>query len=215
VVLPTYQDWYDSSAADEYKPDATKATSMLAQAGYSPASPLKISVITISGYTDWDASLQEIKQQLAPIGINLDIQDLAQTTFEDKLFKGDFDLAYYSPTGGPSPYYEFRQLLHSANSAPLGKNAASNYGRYSDPKTDALLNEFASASDARQHDIVKELQRVMLDVVPVVPTTESVDWYQYNTGKLTGWPTEQDPYARPSAYEIPDFGQVMARLQAK
>ena len=46
----------------------------------------------------------------------------------------------------------------------------------------------------------------MLDVIPVVPTTESVDWYQYNTQKLTGWPTQEDPYAQPAAYNVPDWG---------
>jgi peptide/nickel transport system substrate-binding protein len=215
IVLPTYKDWYDQSTADEYKPDATKAKAALADAGYSTSKPLSLSVITISGYTDWDASLQEIKQQVAPLGIKLDIQDLAQNTFEDKLFKGDFDLAYYSLPGGPAPYYELRQLLYSANSAPLGQAAASNYERYSDPKTDALFDEFASADTARQHEIVDQLQRVMLDVVPVVPTTQSVDWFQYNTKNTTGWPTEQNPYARPAAYEVPDLGIVMAHLQSK
>jgi peptide/nickel transport system substrate-binding protein len=215
IVLPTYKDWYDQSTASMYQPDASKAKAALSQAGYSTSKPLKLSVITISGYTDWDASLQEIKQELAPLGIDLTIQDLAQTTFEDKLFKGQFDLAYYSLTGGPAPYYELRQLLYSANSAPLGQNASTNYERYSNTKTDQLLDQYASATTAQQHDIVKQLQQVMLNEIPVVPTTESVDWFQYNTGSLTNWPTEQNPYARPAAYEIPDFGQVMAHLANK
>ena len=215
IVLPTYTDWYDQSTKNEFAPDAGKAKAALAAAGYSAAKPLRLSVITISGYTDWDASLQEIKQQLAPLGIKLEIQDLAQNTFEDKLFKGQFDLAYYSLPGGPAPYYELRQLLYTANTAPIGQAASSNYERYSNPTTDGLLDEFAAANDARQHEIIKALSRVMLDVVPVVPTTESVDWFQYNTKSISGWPTEQDPYARPSAYEVPDLGVVMARLQTK
>ena len=49
------------------KPNADKAKQLLASAGYSPANPLKLTVITITGYTDWDASLAVVKQQLQPI----------------------------------------------------------------------------------------------------------------------------------------------------
>jgi peptide/nickel transport system substrate-binding protein len=215
IVLPTYQAWYDQSNAGQYATNAQQAESNLAAAGYSKSHPLSLSVITISGYTDWDASLNEIKQELSPLGINLSVQDLAQTTFNDKLYKGDFDLAYYSLPGGPAPYYELRQLLYSANSAPLGTAASSNYERYTNPQTDALFDAYASADDAKQHDIVNQLQSVMLNEVPVVPITESVDWFQYNTKNTTGWPTPENPYARPAAYEIPDLGQVMANLQTK
>ena len=59
-----------------------------------------------------------------------------------------------SPTGArsaaPAPYYEFRQILHSANSAPLGEAAASNYERYNNPAVDKALDDFASADEATQ-----------------------------------------------------------------
>ena len=35
--------------------------------------------------------------------------------------------------------------------------------------------------------------------IPIIPTTEGVDWYQYNTEDLAGWPTQEDPYAQPAA----------------
>src|SRR3954447_21753705 len=188
VVLPTYEQWYDSAAAAKAgydKPNTSKATELLKGAGYSTSHPLKLSVITISGYTDWDASLSEIKQQLAPLGIDLTIDDLAGGTFDDRLQKGDFDLAYYSGAGGPGPYYEFRQILHSANSAPLGENAASNFERYENPTVDKALNDFAQADEATQQKLLDVVQEAMLRDVPVIPTTESVNWYQYNTGSFT------------------------------
>ena len=215
IVLPTYKDWYDQSTASQFTFDKTKAAAALATAGYSPSNPLKLNVITIEGYTDWDASLAEIKQQLAPLGIDLSINDLAQTTYNDQLYKGDFDVAYGSETGGPAPYYELRQLLYGANTAPLGENAATNYERYSDPATDALFDQYASADSATQHTIINKLQQVMLTVIPVVPTTESVDWYEYNTQHITGWPTPDDPYAQPAAYNVPDWGIVAAHLESK
>jgi peptide/nickel transport system substrate-binding protein len=218
VVLPTYQQRYDSAAADAAgygKPDTAKATQLLASAGYSPSHPLKLHVITISGYTDWDASLAEIKQQLKPLGVELTVDDLAGGTFDDRLFKGDFDLAYYSEVGGPGPYYELRQILHSANSAPLGENAASNFGRYNNPAVDKALDDFASADEATRHQLLNTVQEAMLRDVPVIPTTENVNWYQYNTKQFSGWPTEQDPYALPAPWQIPDNEQVVLHLEPK
>ncbi len=217
IVLPTFQDWYNQEAADKYnyRPDPAKVTSLLAEAGYSTAKPLKLSIITVSGYTDWEAELQEIKNQLQPLGIELTVQAIAGQTYNNKLYKGDFDLAYGSQNGGPVPYYELRQMLYSGNTAPLGENASSNYGRFSDPKVDALLGEYAGADDARQHEIVNALQEVMLEEVPVMPVLESVSWFQYNTKDFTGWPTADDPYALPAPYATPDNEQVLLRLQPK
>jgi peptide/nickel transport system substrate-binding protein len=219
IVLPTYQKYFDQaalSAAGYDKANADKAKQLLASAGYSPSKPLNLSVITITGYTDWDASLAVIKQQLKPIGINLTVQDLEQQTFDNKLFTGDFDLAYYSePGGGASPYYELRQLLYSKNSAPLGKQANSNYERFSDPAVDKAFDDYASADDATQVSLIKQIEGVMINQVPVIPTTESVDWFQYNDKDLQGWPTKDNPYAQPAAYNVPDVEQVLLHLYSK
>ena len=40
---------------------------------------------------------------------------------------------------------KLRQILYTANSAPLGTNAASNYGRYSNPEVDQAFDAYASA----------------------------------------------------------------------
>ena len=58
-----------------------------------------------------------------------------------------------------------------------------------------------------------KLEKVMLSDVPVIPVTEAVDWYQYNTGSFTGWPTPSNPYAQPAAYNYPDWGQVLLHLR--
>ena len=219
IVIPTFQKYYDGDAltASGYdKPNTAKAIQLLATAGYSPSKPLKLTVITVSGYTDWDASLAVIKQQLKPIGISLTVQDLEGQTYNDRLYKGNFDLAYGPQiTGGPSPYYELRQLLYSKNSAPIGTDAPSNYMRYNNPAVDALFDQYATTDDAGQVSIIKQISAAMIKDVPFIPTTESVDWYQYNTSDLQGWPTQQDPYAQPAPWNVPDNEQVLLNLYSK
>jgi peptide/nickel transport system substrate-binding protein len=218
IVTPTFEKYLDTSAlssAGYDKPDVAKAKQLLQSAGYSTSHRLKLSVITVTGYTDWDASLAVIKQNLEPIGIDLTVKDLAQQTYNSRLYQGDFDLAYYGETGGPTPYYELRRNLYSKNTAPLGKDASSNYERYRNPKVDALIEQYAAASEADQVNVVKQIAQYMIDDVPVIPTTESVDWFQYNTADLAGWPTEQDPYAQPAAYNIPDVEQLLLHVYSK
>jgi peptide/nickel transport system substrate-binding protein len=55
----------------------------------------------------------------------------------------------------------------------------------------------------------------MLSEVPVIPVTEAVDWYQYNTQNIAGWPTPSNPYAQPAQYVWPDWGVVLLHLYYK
>jgi peptide/nickel transport system substrate-binding protein len=218
VVTPTFNKYFDSAAlasAGYDKPNVDKAKQLMSSAGYSTSNPLKLSVITVTGYTDWDASLALIKQELQPIGIDLTINDLAQQTYDDRLYNGNFDLAYYGEPGGPTPYYELRQILYSKNSAPIGKPASFNYERYNNPEVDKLFEQYPTADDAGQVSIIKQVGAAMLRDIPIIPTTESVDWFQYNTSDIQGWPTQQDPYAQPAAFNVPDVGQVLLHLWSK
>jgi len=228
IVTPTFSSWMDSSQAAAYGNDyaysPSKAISILEHAGFKRGSngifqspsgqPLSFNIVNNGGFSDWVAAVQTIQQSLHAIGIQITPENLAQTTYETYIQTGKFDLGYYAETGGPSPYYELRQWLYSPNSAPIGTAAGSNFERFSDPAVDALINEYATTtSSATQHSIVDQLQKVMLADVPVIPVTEQVDWFQYDTGSFSGWPTPGNPYAQPAAYNYPDWGQLMLHLK--
>ena len=229
IVTPTFSDWLDQSLASkyDYSYNPSKAKSILASAGFKPGpdgimanaqgQKLAFHVINIGDYSDWVASMQVIQQNLKAVGIQLTPDNLTNTGFTAALYNGKFDLAYYDQQSfGPGPYYELRNWLDSHNTAPIGQIATSNYERYSNPQTDALLQQFASTtSETEQHSIVSKLQQVMLTELPIIPVVEAVDWYQYSTAHLTGWPTPDNPYAQPSAYAYPDMEQVLLHLKAK
>ena len=54
----------------------------------------------------------------------------------------------------------------------------------------------------------------MVRDIPIIPITEAVDFYEYNTKSITGWVTAV-PYAKPSPYEVPDWGVVLTHLRPK
>lgn len=230
IVTPTFNDWYDSSQAAkfDYKFNPSKAQSLLQQAGFTKGSDgifqdssgkrLSFTVISIAGYTDWTASLQVVADNLKQIGVEVKEQDFSHDDYFNKLFNGDFTLGYgsLSTSPGPNPFYEMRNTISSATSAPIGQSASGDYGRFNDPNADKLIQDFTATTDsAKQHNIMKQIQAIMLDQVPVIPVTESVAWYQYDTKLFTGWPTRDDPYAAPAPWNYPDWEQVMLKVHKK
>jgi peptide/nickel transport system substrate-binding protein len=229
IVKPTFSNWYDSSLATQYgnaySYDPSKAISILQAAGFRKGSdgifekngqPLSFTLTNNGGYSDWVASVNVIQAELKAVGIQITPDNLSQTTWNTDVLEGHFQLAYDAETGGPGPYYELRQLLYSPNSAKIGASASSNWERYSNKSTDALIDSYAATtSSAKQHQIVDALEKVMLADVPVIPVTEEVDWYQYDTQHIGGWVTSSDPFAQPSQYSSPDWGVVLLHLYYK
>ncbi len=226
VVTPTFNDWLDQGLAKKVSYNPAKAESILQQAGFKKSGgiyhtpdgkPLSFRILNIGGYSDWVASVQVIQDQLKAVGIKITPENLSSTTYDNDVYNGKFQLAYDgNESGGPTPYYELRQLLYSKNSAPIGQPAASNWERYSNPQVDALINQYAATADlAKQKSIVKQLEAVMVNEIPVIPVTEGVDWYQYNTKDLDGWVLKNNPFARPAAYENPDWGVMLLHLKPK
>jgi peptide/nickel transport system substrate-binding protein len=227
IVTPTFSSWLNTAQAaaygNNYAYNPPKAISILEHAGFKKGSDgifatpsgqrLSFNVVNNGGFSDWVAAMLTIQQSLKAVGIEIKPENVAYSTWQSDIFTGKFDLGYYAETGGPSPYYELRQWLYSANSAPIGTAAGSNFSRYSNPAVDNLINQYATTtSAATQHSIVDQLQKVMLTDLPVIPVTEQVDWFQYDTGSFSGWPSPSNPYAQPAAYNYPDWGQLMLHL---
>jgi peptide/nickel transport system substrate-binding protein len=227
VVSPTFSSWSSPSAValagKSYNP--AKAKSVLEADGYKMGSDgffskngkeLSLTIVTNGGYSDWVASMQVVGQELAKVGIKITVNPAAASNFTTDVLDGNFQLAYDVETGGPSPFYEMRQWLYSKNSAAIGKPAPSNWERYSNPATDALLNQYgATTSAATQHSIIDKIQKIMVQQLPIIPVLEEVDWFQYNSDEYSGFPSATNPYAQPGLYNVPDWGVVVLRLKPK
>jgi peptide/nickel transport system substrate-binding protein len=220
IITPTFSSWQNSSLTEPTY-NTTKAQQILTAAGFKKGSegifhspsgePLSFTIKTISGFSDWDASLQLITQQLKAAGIAVTVQDENTSPYTANLQSGHYQLAYAGSGGpasiaGPSPYYELRALLFGGN---IG---STNYERFNSASTNALFNEYAPAATEKQMELMRKVQKVMVEEVPFIPVTEGVDWYQYNTSNIEGWPTESNQYAQPSPYVFPDIDVVLTHL---
>ena len=216
IVLPTYKAWYEKSL-DTLTYSPSKAEQTLQTAGFTKGSDgiyanaqgqkLSFTIKSISGYTDWDASLQVITQELKAVGIEVTVQDENSTPYTNDTQGGNFQLAYGEmPVAGPGPTTSSARCSSAAASAPPTTNATSRpRPTRSSTSTPVRPRHSNSRSSIRSRG-------VMAQDLPVIPVTEGVDWYQYDTTAFGGWPTPSDPYAQPPVWATPDNGLVLTRL---
>ncbi|MGH2515899.1 MAG: ABC transporter substrate-binding protein, partial [Ktedonobacterales bacterium] len=202
--------------------DATKADSILTQAGftkgsdgiYADAQGHKLSFkVTVPGdYSDYVADLQIAVQSLKAAGIDLQLNEVSDDSFRSDRASHNFQLLMSGGFFGPTPYYFLDPLLNSTHIS--GANAT-NWEQWSDPKTDQLLNQYASSSDpAVQKTAIQGLTNIMATDLPVIPLLDAVQFFEYTTTHWTGWPTPQNPYAIGSSYQLAagDNEQVILHL---
>ena len=227
VLTPTFESWVDTvqAAKYDYKFDPARVAALLQGAGYTKNSSgifqnaagrtLSFTAINLGGFTDWVTSMQAVKDNLQQVGIEVKVRNLSSDDYYRALFTGDFQLAYGSlaTPPGPTPYYELRNTLHSSTTAAIGAIATGDYGRYSNPEVDSLLDQYAATTDsAQQHSLIAQVQAAMLEDVPVIPVTEGVAWYEWTTKGFAGWPTPDDQYAAPAPWNLPDWEVVLIHV---
>jgi peptide/nickel transport system substrate-binding protein len=226
IVSPTFKSWENKSLANQVTYNPQKAKQILTKAGFKmkngvfqtkSGQPLSFTMLNISGYDDWIASASVVQDELKAVGIKITTSNISSNAYDDATFNGHFQLAYDgNEAGGPSPYYELRQELYSKNSAPIGQQASSNWERYYNKNVDKLIGAYAKTTSlSKQRSIVNQLESAMVKDIPIIPITEGVDFYEYNTKSITGWVTPSNPYAKPSPYEVPDWGVVLTHLRPK
>jgi ABC-type transport system substrate-binding protein len=150
-------------------------------------------------YSDYYTADQLIARQLNALGFNVKVDGIGNpTVWAGDVANGTFDTTIRWSNQGPSPYVFYSGWLDSRLSAPVGKPATGDFGRFSNKAAQAALLQYeSSGSPAVQKDAIMKLQQVMTDQVPVVPLFYGPAWAQYSTRHYTGWPTASNPYMTP------------------
>ncbi len=89
--------------------------------------------------------------------------------------------------------------MDAALTAPVGKPAANNLGRWNDKATQAALAQFASSNDpAVQKTAITKLENIMSTQVPAAPLLFGAAWWEFSTRSYTGWPSSSNPFMNPT-----------------
>jgi len=122
------------------------------------------------------------------LGINVKPVGAPGANLYEQQQTGAFDLTI-STTGGagiPGVY----SALSSRAYRPLGKMAATDFGRWKDGATDTAIDRLLSSSDAGViRSAGQEMQRIVAEQVPYSPIYNSYWFILINTDHWTGWPT--------------------------
>ena len=154
------------------------------------------------GWTDWMASIQIVAQSARKIGIDLQTYFPDAPVHFDDAQSGNFDIVMMLPAGWPGPTQPWSRFQFAMYSEvpPIGKLAFSNYGRYSNPAVDELIEEIAMVTDVQElKKLYGELDKIFMQDIPIIPL-EYRPWkfYEYNEKHWKGFPTAENPYAPPT-----------------
>lgn len=116
---------------------------------------LEFTVITYQSRPELPVLLEAIQAELRDIGIKINITVVEN--INDAL-KGDFDAALYSMNTAPTadPQYLLEIMFKTG--------ASSNFGKYSNPRLDALIDQLKTAFDKKKRcSIARDAQQILLD----------------------------------------------------
>ncbi|MFI5754060.1 ABC transporter substrate-binding protein [Streptomyces sp. NPDC051569] len=203
----------DPFLAPEYKgattePDVAGAKKVLADAGFTLAGgvlkdpsgkPVTLTLTDPSGWNDYITGLSIIKDNVKQLGIEAKVRTQTADAWTSDVSNGNFDAVLHWTNSGPTPYDMYQNIMDGALLQPIGKSAPlGNFGRFDSPEATAALKEYANATeDATRTTAMNALQKIMVEQVPMVPTSAAPIGAEYSTKNWVGWPTEADPYAAP------------------
>ncbi|HVK69075.1 MAG TPA: ABC transporter substrate-binding protein [Polyangium sp.] len=212
-----------AAAGDWISHDMDRAGRLLDEAGYprradglrasADGAPLTLDVHVVTGWSDWIRAAQIIAQGLRTLGVTSAARAYDFSAFFEKLQKGAFDLSLGWSSDEPTPYHFYRDLMGTATLRPLGEPAARNWHRFGSEEADALLAAFEGAADEREEmRLSHALERLFATRAPVIPLFPNPSWAAFNTRHFEGFPSVQDPYAKPSPYSAPECLLVLTRV---
>jgi len=190
-------------------PDVAKAKQLLEGDGWKLGSDgiyakngkrLSMDVIVTSGYTDYIAALDIMKQQLQKAGIEIRPQQQANAEILSARGQGKFQIAIDGIFQGPVAdlYYIYHNNFNSKQTGPVGKssNPYGDVARFSNPEVDAAVQAAAGTQDInKKAALYQKIQTIIVPDLPYIPVINNQGFGLFSTAKYTGWPTYDDQYA--------------------
>jgi peptide/nickel transport system substrate-binding protein len=159
--------WAYEGAVASYPHDPARAEQLLVESGLGPQARREITRFSYKTSTvELRRRIAEVFQEnLAAVGIGLDIRSYEWATFYADIRRGNFELYALAWVGVSDPDVYFR-IFHSSMRPPAGNNR----GEYSNRRMDALLEAARRTADrALRRRLYARAQRLAAEDLPVVP----------------------------------------------
>jgi oligopeptide transport system substrate-binding protein len=140
-----------------------RAQELMRQAGYGPNNRLKANYDIRSSSADALRDPAAIQAMWREIYVDADIRQNDAAVFYAKVQQGDFEIGQAAWGADFNDSTNFLDLLRTGN--------ANNYGRYKNPRFDALLDQANREVDLKKRgELLAQAEQLALDDYAVIPT---------------------------------------------
>jgi peptide/nickel transport system substrate-binding protein len=167
VSLLPANHWAWTDDVERYDYDPQRAEKLLDEAGQVKGPDGIRFHVTMKTSTDEDTRLLAavLQQQLARVGIALDLRSYEFATFYSDVTRGAFQIYSLRWVGGNEQPDIFSYAFSTARFSPKGANR----GHYSNARLDAVLDDAASSTDtARRRTDYIEAQQILAHDLPAI-----------------------------------------------
>lgn len=205
----------------QYNPK--KSQQLLDQAGYKDldgdgfrdmpnGEPIEFDIEVVNGWTDWIQVVQMVTEYYEEIGIKANVKTVDWAVYDKNLKNSGYKMSINWSMNTVNPITAYQEYFLTER---IGKSYHAGHGVHS-AETDALIKSFGLTNDAKkQQAILDQLQEFTAANLPFIPLFSNPTWYQYNTSKIVGWPSEENPYIRPVWYDGGKRNVILNNLHLK
>jgi peptide/nickel transport system substrate-binding protein len=175
-----------SQNATTYNP--SQAKTLLAKSGYNGQT---LTLEAPQGWSDWNTAQQVIQQELAAVGIKIQVTEPSSNQRTADITNGNYDLALDNNAGLDSSPWSYFQRVYQL---PIQKeqSAQENWERFSSPTDWNLVQQAAStppSNTTQLNQIYSTLEKDFLQQQPEIPLWYNGIWFQGNTQYWQGFPS--------------------------
>jgi len=204
-----------------YDPDG--ATALLDGAGYVDANgdgfrqlpdgtPIAFDIHVVNGWTDWIQAAQIVTENFADIGINAQVRTVDWSVYDAALKEGTYQASMSWSLAAVDPIQTYNDYYHPDR---VGLSWHAGHGMASADKG-ALIDAYGSTTDeGERRAILDQLMTFTGENLPFIPLFSNPTWYQFNSSRIGGWPSAEDPYVQPVFYSAGRKLLVFERLYQK
>jgi peptide/nickel transport system substrate-binding protein len=227
MILPAQRSYLPASLANNIPKtgDSAKVSSILTADGYRQVGgkwtksgrQITFNIEVPVEYTDYYTDAQLLAKQLNARGFSVSVKgdpgSNGPNIWTANLNDGNFSSAIHWGAQGLTPYFTYNNWMNYANSAPVGKTAGADYGRFNDPAAQTALKAYATATTTSAlNSAIATLANIATTEVPVAPLLQGASWAEFSTRNFTGWPTASHAYMDPGP-NIPEMLAVIQHLK--
>ncbi|NLS14062.1 ABC transporter substrate-binding protein [Vibrio sp. SM6] len=174
--------------------------------------PFEFDIEVVNGWTDWIQVVQMATEFYAEIGVKANVKTVDWSVYDSNLKESNYKMSINWSMVAINPILAFQEYFDTSR---IGKTWHAGHGVNS-PEIDALIARFGKTGDAKeQQSILSRLQEYTAENMPFIPLYSNPVWFQYNSSKIAGWPSEKDPYIQPVFYDGGKRVMILNNLHLK